>query len=140
MEDDIMASCENLSQSGNQTGSIFIEDKEIDNAKRILTMLEKALKRVLRRYFYNRDQYPQVALEIEEQIAILRGWIKDYERYCSLQSFLLQIGLAMKELEGKIGQLMALCNPSGGKRKIKKSSRFKNTQSLVNRSMPCWTI
>jgi hypothetical protein len=140
MEDGIMAECKNLNQCGNHTGSIFIEAKEIDNVKRILTMLEKALERILRRNYYNRKQYPPIALEIEEEIAILRGWIKDYQLYSPLQSFRLQIGLAMKELESKIGQLMALCNPSAGKKRIKKNSRLKNTLRFANRLMPCWII
>ena len=120
----------NLSQCEKQAGSIFIEAKEIDNAKRMLTMLEKALKRVFRRCYYNRDQYPQIAFEIEEQIAILRGWIQDYQRYSSLQSFFLQIGLAMKTLESKIGQLMALCKPSAGKKRIKKSQQIQEHLEL----------
>jgi hypothetical protein len=121
MEDGIMAR-KNLSQCGKQPGSIFFEDREIDNVKRILTMLEKALERILRRNYYNRDQYPLIAFEIEEQIAVLRGWIQDYQRYSPLSSFRLQIGLAMQELESKIGQLMAQCNPSAGKKRIKKTA------------------
>lgn len=111
-----------LGQCKEQTGSIIIEDKELGNIKRILTMLEKALERVLRRNYYNRDQYPQIAFEIEEQISILRGWIQDYQLYSTLPSFHVQVGLAMKDLESKISQLMAVCTPSAGKQRIKKTA------------------
>ena len=93
-------------------------------------MLEKALERVLRRNYYNEDQYPPLALEIEEQIKVLRGWIEDYELYSSLQSFRVQVGLAMKELESKIGQLMALCKPSAGKKRIKRSQQVQEHLEL----------
>jgi len=126
MEDGIMAE-QDLIQCREQTGSIVIEDKEVDNAKRILTMLEKALERILRRNYFNRNQYPQLAFEIEEQITILRGWIEDYQLYSPLASFRLQVGLTMQELKSKIGQLMAVCAPSDGKKRIKKNSRFKSS-------------
>jgi hypothetical protein len=121
MEGGIMAE-KYLSQRREQTGSTIVGGKEIGNVKRILTMLEKALERILRRNYYNRSQYPQIAFEIEEQINILRGWIDDYQLYSSMPSFRLQVGLAMKELESKIGQLMALGKPSAGKKIIKKTS------------------
>ncbi|MEW6379340.1 MAG: hypothetical protein AB1611_07010 [bacterium] len=41
LEDGIMAE-QDLSQCREQAGSVIIEDKEADNVKRILTMLEKA--------------------------------------------------------------------------------------------------
>jgi hypothetical protein len=126
MEDGVMGE-QDLIQCSEHTESCVIEDKEVDNVKRILTMLEKALERVLRRNYYNRSQYPQIALEIEEQIAVLRGWIQDYQLYSPLASFRLQVGLAMKELESKISQLMAMCTPAAGKKRIKKNSRFKST-------------
>lgn len=118
---------QDLIQCREQTGAIIIEDKEVDNVKRILTMLEKALERILRRNYFNRNQYPQLAFEIEEQIKVLRGWVENYQLYSPLPSFRLQVGLAMQELESKIGQLMAVCAPSDGKKRIKKNSRFKNT-------------
>jgi hypothetical protein len=139
MEDGIMAE-KNLGQCREQTRSIIIEDKELGNVKRILTMLEKALERVLRRNYYNRNQYPQIAFEIEEQISVLRGWIQDYQLYSALPSFHVQVGLAMKDLESKISQLMAVCTPSAGKQRIKKNSKFKNTLNFANQLMPCWSI
>lgn len=111
-----------LGQCRKQAESYVIKDKELDNAKRILTMLEKALERILRRNYFNRNQYPPIAFEIEEQINILRGWIEDYQLYCALPSFRLQVGLVMKELESKVGQLLALSKPSAGKKEIKKTA------------------
>jgi hypothetical protein len=111
----------NLEQQREQNGSVN-DKKELDNVKRILTMLEKALERLLRRNYYNRNQYPEIALEIEEGINTLRGWIDDYQVYGSLPAFHLQIGLAMKELESKIGQLTAMCKPEDGKKRIKKTA------------------
>lgn len=121
---------QDLSQCSEHTESCVIEDKGVDNVKRILTMLEKALERILRRNYYNRSQYPQIAFEIEEQIGVLRGWIQDYQLYSPLASFHLQVGLAMKELEDKIGQLMAICTPSDGKKRIKKTADSRALRAL----------
>ena len=110
-----------LEQCKKQTRSIAVKGKELNNVKRILAMLEKALERILRRNYYSRNQYPQIAFEIEEQINTLRGWIQDYQLYFALPSYRLQVGLAMKDLESKIGQLMELCEPSSGKKRIKKT-------------------
>ena len=120
----------NLEQHKEQAEPIIIDGKQVDNIKRTLTMLEKALERVLRRNYYNREQYPPLALEIEEQIKVLRGWVKDYQLYSSFQSFRVQVGLAMKELEGKIGQLMALCKPSAGKRRVRKNQQVQEHLEL----------
>jgi len=130
----------NLGQCREQAESIIIKDKEVGNVKRILTMLEKALERVLRRNYFNRNQYPQLAFEIEEQISVIRGWIQEYQLYSALPGFHVQVGLAMKDLESKIEQLMALCKPSAGKQRIKKNSKFKNTLSFAHQLMPCWSI
>jgi hypothetical protein len=129
MEDGIMAE-KNLEQCKEQAEPIIIDGKEVDNVKRTLTMLEKALERVLRRNYYNRDQYPPLALEIEDQMKVLRGWVEDYQLYSSFQSFRVQVGLAMKELESKIGQLMVLCKPSAGKRRVKKNQQVQEHLEL----------
>jgi hypothetical protein len=139
MEDGAMAK-KDLDQCREQTEATIHKEKEIDNAKRTLTMLEKALERVLRRNYYNQDQYPQIAFEIEEQINTLRGWIQDYQIYCALPNFLVQVGLAMKDLESKIGQLMALCKPLDGKKRIKKNSGFKSTMNFADQLIACWNI
>lgn len=123
-----------------RTETIVIEASELDNAKRTLTMLQKALERFLRCNYYNRKQYPEIALEIEEQINTLQEWIQDYQIYSILSSFLLQVGLSIKDMESKIGQLMALCKPTDGKKRIKKNSKFNNTMNFANQLMPCWPI
>jgi hypothetical protein len=131
MEDGAMTE-KNLGKCGEETRSTINKYKDLDNAKRTLTMLEKALERVLRSNYYNRNQYPQIAFEIKEQINTLRGWIQDYQIYSALQGFFLQVGLAIKDLESKINQLKALCHPAAGKKRIKKSIRFKNILSFAN--------
>jgi hypothetical protein len=98
------------------------DDKEVNNIKRIFTMLDKALERILRRCYYKRNQYPPIAFKIEEQINILVGWIGVYQLYCALPGFRLQVGLAMEKLKSEIGQLMTECKPLAGKRGIKKTA------------------
>ena len=112
----------NLEQQREQIRSVNMDNKELNNVKRIITMLEKALERLLRRNYHNRNQYPKIALEIEEGINTLRGWIDDYQIYGTLPGFHLQISLAMKDLQSKIGQLTAMCEPVAGKKRIKKTA------------------
>jgi len=119
---------EKSSQTVEQTESIRISD----NILRILTMLEKALNRLLRHNYYNRSQYPQIVQEIEEALNKVRTWIHNYKNYACLRGFNLLLGLAIKDLTDIIGQLMTVCKPLNGKKQIKKTLESRTKQALWN--------
>ena len=109
-----------LGQQRGQTEPIGISDNKSDNILRILTMLEKALNRLLRHNYYNRSQYPQLIQEIEEALNKLRSWIQDYKNFTCLCGFNLLLGLVIKDCGDMIAQLMAVCKPLPGKKQMKK--------------------
>jgi len=57
----------------------------INDIKRTLTMLEKALNRLARQCFHDPKQYPDVFHEIEECINVIRSWLNETEIFHSLQ-------------------------------------------------------
>ena len=104
---------------GQQDETINDNNKELDNIKRTLTMLEKALKRILRRNYYHPNQYPGIISQIEEGINTLHAWINDYKIYSVLPAFHLRLGMTINELGVIIKQAMDI-EPFPGKRPVKR--------------------
>jgi hypothetical protein len=128
----------NPRQAREEIGSIGM-GKNVENILRTLTMLEKALDRLVRHHYHSRNQYPPLILEIEQGLNTLRSWIQDYKTYANLPVFSLQLSVAIKSLGGFIAQLVKECKPSAGKRGIKKSIRFRSNCLFVDRLIVCWT-
>ena len=128
---------QNFGETGNQTRAKNISDNQINNILRILTMLEKALNRLVRRCYYGRSQYPQIVLDVEDMLAEFRAWIQDYKNFSCLAGFSLLSGLAIKNLEDLIEILVAECKPLRGKKAIKKNNGFKSRKHFGNQLILC---
>jgi hypothetical protein len=61
--------------------------EDLVNIQRILSMLEKALNRAVRRKYYTRRQYPEIFFQIESTINSLRAWIQTYQVFCLVTTF-----------------------------------------------------
>jgi hypothetical protein len=112
--------------------------KKLENMLRTLTMLEKALDRLVRQNYNNRNQYPPLILEIEEGLDTLRSWIQDYKTYADLPVFSSQLAIAIKSLGDFIGQLIKECKPVAGKREIKKNIKFNSNLIFADQLTVCW--
>lgn len=129
---------QNLGETGSQTGSSsIINDYQINNILRILTMLEKALNRLVRRCYYCRNQYPQSVLDVEDVLAEFRSWIQDCKNFGCLTGFSLLSGLLIKNLADMIESLMGECKPLRGKKQVKKNNGFKSRQHFPNQLIQC---
>lgn len=102
----------------------------LDNLKRSLTMLEKALDRLARRCYYNREQYPEIFFEIEECIDNIRTWIQHNEIFSCLESFYISLCLFIEQLGMLISQLWEICKPKSGKKGIKKTRRYQEKNKI----------
>ena len=102
----------------------------IDNIKRTLTMLEKALGRLARQCYYDRKQYPKIFLEIENYINLIRSWLRDNEIFASAKAFYVSLGLAFESLRMMISQLWKICKPKPGKKGIKKSRQDREVEKI----------
>lgn len=130
-----------LEQTKGQTDSINnIDEKELDNILRILTMLEKALDRLLRQNYHNCHQYPPIVLELENIFNNLRSWIQDYKIFGCLKGFDLILGLVMKDLGEIIKRLIAESKPVAGKRATKKNKKIKRGENFAEQLTACWHI
>ncbi len=92
----------------------------LNNILRSLTMLEKAVNRLLRINYFNRSQYPEIFSIIEETFNKIRIWISKYESFDCLDSFYLMLGLFIKDLGAMVAELWVTCKPKPGKRKVQK--------------------
>ena len=131
---------ESLEQTKGQSDSINIDEKELDNILRILTMLEKALDRLLRQNYHNRHQYPPLVLELENTFNNLRSWIQDYKIFCCLKGFDLILGLVMKDLGEIIKRLITESKSVAGKKATKKNKKIKHRENFAAKLTACWNI
>jgi hypothetical protein len=131
---------ENSEQTKGQTKSISSNEKKLDHILRILTMLEKALERLLRQNYHNWQQYPPIVLELEDAFNNLRTWIQDYKTFGCLKGFDLILALVMKDLAEIIAQLIAETRPVRGKRAIKKNKKINSRENFAKQLMACWNI
>jgi len=102
----------------------------MDNIKRTLTMLEKALDRVARQNYYNRKQYPAIFFEIEETIHKIRAWIDQHIILDCLNEFYIHAAVFIKELGILINQLREICRPKNGKKHLTKNRRIQEQDNL----------
>ena len=108
---------------GNET-EIINNELTLNNLLRSLTMLENAIERIGRQNYYNRSQYPEPFLDIEEAMKNIRSWIETYRIFSSIPLFIILLGLCIKELGELIKQLMLICKPLPGKKEQKRSYRI----------------
>lgn len=102
-----------------------------NNVARILTSLEKSLDRLARSNYYNRSQYPDILLAIEEAIGKVRAWLKYYRKYERSGNFYMLLGLFIGELGTIVGRLWDICKPKAGKRKESKDKKKQRKNRLA---------
>ena len=106
----------------------------INDIKRTLTMLGKALNRLARQCFHDPKQYPDVFHEIEECINVIRSWLNETEIFHSLQYIYVTLPTLIDELGGLISQLWETCKPNKGKKGISKTQRDRQSFRIINSS------
>jgi len=111
----------------------------INDIKQSLTMLEKAQDRLARQCYHDPKQYPEIFLEIENYIIVIRSWINKREVFHSLQSFYVALSTLIDELGRLISQLWEICKPKKGKKGISKTQRdqqkygiFHSIRTMIN--------
>lgn len=130
----------NLGQPKGNTESSSLNGNGFDNILRTLTMLEKALERLLRQNYHQRCQYPPIVLEIEEAFNNLRAWIQDYKIYVCLRGYDLLLSVIIKELGDITGILITESKPVAGKKAIKKNKKNNSAGAFANQLTVCWNI
>jgi len=101
---------------------------------RSMTMLEKAVERVMRSNFLNTSQYPAVYAEFISTIKNARCWIQNYKAFCGIPSFYTSIAEFIVQLSDNIKNLWDLCQPVPGKRAVGKPYK-KMQQNNLRRSI-----
>jgi len=88
---------------------------------RILSMLEKAFDRLVRLNYNRRSQYPAIVIEIESALAALRSWVENYSIFSGTDAFNRAFGLWADTVGMLISDLITVCTPAKGKKRVKKS-------------------
>lgn len=101
-----------------------------DNVKRTLTSLEKAIERLARQNFYNRSQWPELMITIEESLNDIRLWLDCHALFDGLHQFYTIIIDAFQHLCTLINQLSEICKPKSGKKQVSKKRREKARKNL----------
>ncbi len=68
------------------------------NLLRALTMLKKAISRLVRRTYRTRSQYPDLFSMIEQAIVRLRAWIQKHRLFAARPAFQVVLGEQMQTL------------------------------------------
>ncbi len=96
----------------------------------ILSMLEKAFDRLVRQNYNRRNQYPELIIEIESTLAMLRSWINNYGIFSGTDAFNKAIELWAETVGMLIADLITECSPVKGKRRVKKSRLIYQQENL----------
>ncbi len=102
-----------------------------ENVARTLTALEKSLDRLARSNYYNRSQYPEILLAVEEAIGKVRAWLQYYRKYDRLSNFYMLLGLFVNELGAIVGRLWDISRPESGKRKESEAEKKRRKNRLA---------
>ena len=102
----------------------------LNNIKRGLTMLEKAINRLMRKNFYDRSQYPSIFLQIETLMNSIRKWLRAYKSLSGTKSFSCLSTLLLSELQEMIIDLIDSISSEKGKKQISKKQKETDILSL----------
>ena len=100
------------------------------NLLRRLTMLKKAVGRLVRRTYQTRSHYPAIFDQIEMTIARLRVWIQEHRLFAGLPAFQVVLGEQIQVLGQLLAQLQERCQPSVTPEKRRKSRRYQGYRKL----------
>ena len=125
---------ENVTQNvdGNNCSSIK-NDEILNNVMRGLTMLDKALNRLMRYNFYDRSQYPPIFFLIETLICSIREWISGYKYFSGTKNFSLLSALLLSELQDMVDNLIDTINSEKGKKQRSKKQKDADRKSLLKK-------
>lgn len=122
--------CEKNSSQPGEHEKPFSDAENLTNILRILSMLEKALNRAVRRKYYYRRQYPEIFFQIESTINSLRAWIHNYQIFYMLTTFNMLLEIYIKEIEDALEQLLVNTAPLNGKKRVSQSRLIHEHKSL----------
>ena len=104
----------------------------LDNFLRCMTMLEKTLKRLARRNYYDRSQYPEIFIETEDAMSTARAWVETYRLYSGFPVFQNLLITFIIGIADQTGAFIETVRPAPGKKAVKKTLRALQREMLCN--------
>ncbi len=132
--------CMTTGKSSGQSESRENNRKQRKNMLRRLTMLRKAIIRLVRRSYPFRRLYPEVVFECEKAFQRLRVQIQSHAQYWETSAFKRLVAEALQHLRQLIEAVIAGCAPhsgngSTGSKKSGKGSRRRQSHQTMCRSI-----
>jgi hypothetical protein len=100
------------------------------NMLRSLSMLKKAVGRLVRQTYQARSQYPTLFFQIETAIEDLRAWVRRYRFFSGLSAFQVVFDERLQALRQLIGQLQEHCRPCVKSKNRQKSRPYQAYRKL----------
>jgi hypothetical protein len=122
--------CQQQEQQQSKQRKTSNSDEPSQNILRVLSMLKKAVGRLVRRTYPARSRYPELFFDIEAAVKRLRGWIQEYRLFVGLPAFQVVLGEQLQALGELIAQLQERCRPSVKQDKRRKSRRYQGYGKL----------
>ncbi len=116
--------CQEHGKQASQQGQEPCKNEAGENLLRGLTMLKKAVGRLVRRTYSARSRYPDLFFEIEGVMNRLRNWIQEHRLFAGLPAFQVVLVEQLTRLGDVIAQLQERCRPSVKSEKRQRSRRF----------------
>ncbi len=116
--------CQKHGKQSSQQGQGKSKNEVGENLLRGLTMLKKAVGRLVRRTYSARSRYPDLFFQIEEAMKRLRVWIQEHRLFAGLPVFQVVLSEQVKRLGELIAQLQERCRPSVKPEKRRTSRQF----------------
>jgi len=101
---------------------------------RRLTMLKKAVIRLVRRTYSSRSQYPECVLKFEQTCARLHAWLRTYAHFWSLPILQRLLAEFLQRLRQCFAEVLSLCSPEGGMSGKKGKKRKKGKKGAGSRT------
>jgi len=102
------------------------------NACRVLTILEKAIGRLIRQHYFNRNQIDENVKLVDDAIKNTRNWIIAYKSFYNVSSFTILVSRTVEELVTIVKKLIMNCASVSGKKQVSSQRKQKECNKLCS--------
>ena len=102
------------------------------NSLRTLTMLEKAIARLIRQNYLHENQVPEIVKILQSTITETRMRILSYKSFGNVPSFITLVTTSIEELSKLVEDLILFCPCGSGKKQQSKKRKEADCKKLTN--------
>lgn len=96
----------------------------------MLSVLEKAIARLVRQNYFNRNQIDENVKLVEDAIKNTRNWIIGYKSFYNVPSFKVLVSITVEELATTVKKIIVNCASVSGKKQVSSKRKQAECQKL----------